>query len=554
VDARKKLKKKLKKKPGHKSTGKRGKAKTKKRSSESLVTEERMSMEMASIPGVSSSDLLALSSSTDIVAQLSSLQLTQEDTKSEFDDAASSPPLCTVFNESLFRMTFFTFLNFYYAGTSESSAPPIKYAFHHVKSIARAYYASPPVATLSQLPLILDYSKLVSAWGEPMVPASNEWVISFECTQGDVRFSHAIEFVIKEQGSDVDEIGALIGSCLLNPILYGDKDEFMASSGRNASATIWTVSFDSTWSRQIFAYLEYAIPGLLLLCHYDIPAIVVEDDDIELMFATRRLCLHPCCTTDYDDNEDSEDDEDGMPVSLAGRGSFVGMDMSQISLRPDHEQHLLSRLRPIDERFCIFTGDIEQQVTEFYTLLQAMDDSLEGDSVDNRSGSAQFVLDAYYIEAPLKIVDLGNSCWVHKHFTDDIQTRQYRAPEVIITAGYNTSADLWSFGCIIFELLTGDMLFDPHAGSNWDRDEDHLAMMIELVGAFPRKLAVSGKRSSQYFDRRGELKHIDNLKIWKLREVLVDKYKMSQDDADEISEFLSNILEVIQMEIYSNVY
>ena len=29
-----------------------------------------------------------------------------------------------------------------------------------------------------------------------------------------------------------------------------------------------------------------------------------------------------------------------------------------------------------------------------------------------------------------KIVDFGNACWVHKHFTDDIQTRQYRAPEV----------------------------------------------------------------------------------------------------------------------------
>jgi serine/threonine-protein kinase SRPK3 len=29
-----------------------------------------------------------------------------------------------------------------------------------------------------------------------------------------------------------------------------------------------------------------------------------------------------------------------------------------------------------------------------------------------------------------KIVDFGNACWTHKHFTDDIQTRQYRSPEV----------------------------------------------------------------------------------------------------------------------------
>ena len=30
------------------------------------------------------------------------------------------------------------------------------------------------------------------------------------------------------------------------------------------------------------------------------------------------------------------------------------------------------------------------------------------------------------------IVDFGNACWVHKHFTDDIQTRQYRSPEVLL--------------------------------------------------------------------------------------------------------------------------
>ena len=36
------------------------------------------------------------------------------------------------------------------------------------------------------------------------------------------------------------------------------------------------------------------------------------------------------------------------------------------------------------------------------------------------------------------VVDLGNACWTHKHFSDDIQTRQYRCPEVIIGAEYDT--------------------------------------------------------------------------------------------------------------------
>lgn len=54
-----------------------------------------------------------------------------------------------------------------------------------------------------------------------------------------------------------------------------------------------------------------------------------------------------------------------------------------------------------------------------------------------------------------KIVDFGNACWKKRHFTDDIQTRQYRSPEVIVGQGYDTSTDLWSFACMIFELVTG---------------------------------------------------------------------------------------------------
>ncbi len=38
---------------------------------------------------------------------------------------------------------------------------------------------------------------------------------------------------------------------------------------------------------------------------------------------------------------------------------------------------------------------------------------------------------------------------------------------------------------MVFELLTGDLLFNPKAGENFDRDEDHLALMIELLGASP---------------------------------------------------------------------
>ncbi|TFK59960.1 hypothetical protein BDN72DRAFT_941943 [Pluteus cervinus] len=72
----------------------------------------------------------------------------------------------------------------------------------------------------------------------------------------------------------------------------------------------------------------------------------------------------------------------------------------------------------------------------------------------------------------VKIADLGNATWIEHHFTDDIQTRQYRCAEVILGAKWGTSADIGSIACVIFELITGgDYLFDPASGSQYSKDE-----------------------------------------------------------------------------------
>lgn len=90
-----------------------------------------------------------------------------------------------------------------------------------------------------------------------------------------------------------------------------------------------------------------------------------------------------------------------------------------------------------------------------------------------------------------------------QHFTSEIQTRQYRALEVIIGGGYDTSADIWSVACIAFELATGDYLFEPHGGQTYGRDEDHLAHVIELLGEIPPSVFKRGKYWQQYFTKVG---------------------------------------------------
>jgi serine/threonine-protein kinase SRPK3 len=52
----------------------------------------------------------------------------------------------------------------------------------------------------------------------------------------------------------------------------------------------------------------------------------------------------------------------------------------------------------------------------------------------------------------VKIADLGNACWVNHHFTNDIQTRQYRSPEVILGAKWGASTDVWSMAAMVGDL------------------------------------------------------------------------------------------------------
>lgn len=113
----------------------------------------------------------------------------------------------------------------------------------------------------------------------------------------------------------------------------------------------------------------------------------------------------------------------------------------------------------------------------------------------------------------VKIADLGNACWTFKHFTNDIQTRQYRSPEVILGADWGCSADIWSIGCLIFELLTGDFLFEPTVGQSFSKNDDHLAQIMELLGPIPEELVKSSHYGRRYFHSNlRTLRKIQNLK------------------------------------------
>ncbi|KAL1697501.1 kinase-like domain-containing protein [Schizophyllum commune] len=144
----------------------------------------------------------------------------------------------------------------------------------------------------------------------------------------------------------------------------------------------------------------------------------------------------------------------------------------------------------------------------------------------------------------IKIADLGNATPSKKHYTEDIQTRQYRAPEAIVgRKDWDTRADIWSIACVVFELLTAEYLFDPQSqGELFTKDDDHMAQIIELLGDFELEAKIGGKYSRDLFDHSGHLRYIKTLKPWPLKSVMMQKYLYSEADADALCDFLLPML------------
>lgn len=104
-----------------------------------------------------------------------------------------------------------------------------------------------------------------------------------------------------------------------------------------------------------------------------------------------------------------------------------------------------------------------------------------------------------------KIADMGNACFVHKHYTEDIQTREYRSPEVLLGYDYFCNTDIFSLACVVFELLTNNFLFKPKKISGIKKNEDHIYQMLETLGPMEKEYAIGGKYSGEIFTKKGKL-------------------------------------------------
>ena len=181
-----------------------------------------------------------------------------------------------------------------------------------------------------------------------------------------------------------------------------------------------------------------------------------------------------------------------------------------------------------------------------------IDSKIEESGSESDSGTESDNEGQVEITGNLQIIlsDFGTSFFNDDKETDEIQTRYYRAPEVILGNSFHHSCDIWSLGCLIYELITGDLLFDPSSEkknfdfeiSKYKTDFYHLYQMYSYLGKIPEKLIMTSRFKKRYYKSDLTLKHFDTIRNNPLRKKLEEKIE-DPKEANDAYNLIKSMLE-----------
>ncbi|KAJ3504224.1 hypothetical protein NLJ89_g8048 [Agrocybe chaxingu] len=146
-------------------------------------------------------------------------------------------------------------------------------------------------------------------------------------------------------------------------------------------------------------------------------------------------------------------------------------------------------------------------------------------------------------EGVFSLAELGSVHGMIKFKDGLVQALQ--APEALLEAPCGTSMDMWTLGCLLFELLTGEPLFDLGFQTrelDISRKESHLIQMIELCGEIPKELVRAGRLSDRWFTEDGCLRIETTFYPVSLRSVL--QRHIDASNAEGTAKFLEMMLKL----------
>jgi len=141
----------------------------------------------------------------------------------------------------------------------------------------------------------------------------------------------------------------------------------------------------------------------------------------------------------------------------------------------------------------------------------------------------------------IRVIDFGSATFDWEHHSTIVSTRHYRAPEVILELGWSQPCDVWSIGCILFELYLGFTLFQTHDNT------EHLAMMERILGPIPYRMAKRTRKTKYFY--RGRLDWDEKSSAGRyVRENCKPLKRYMQNDDDEHRSLIDLIQRLLEYE------
>jgi serine/threonine-protein kinase SRPK3 len=144
----------------------------------------------------------------------------------------------------------------------------------------------------------------------------------------------------------------------------------------------------------------------------------------------------------------------------------------------------------------------------------------------------------------LKFSNLASACPIGESPKREVPSVNYLSPEIVLKLGYSEKVDIWSFACLMFELVTGQYLFEPFKGKGYRKEDDLLAQIREVLGPFNQDFLRNSNVFEKYFDQQGKVRHVLIERQWPLFDLLVEKYFLAPEEARPFAQFLTDLLVV----------
>lgn len=221
----------------------------------------------------------------------------------------------------------------------------------------------------------------------------------------------------------------------------------------------------------------------------------------------------------------------------------------QISMLSKNKRKMLKRKikikcakmlgKEIKEKICEF--NLDDNGNNLQLKIEDIDEEVKNTD-DNQISN---LLECNLENINVKIIDFGNAEFKDTQLQEEIYTRCYRPPENIINNEYSRKSDIWFVGCFLYELLTGEVMFDISLtdGVPFSRDRKHINMMYSYLGKMPRNMSMECEFSEDIFDSKGRILKNKDYEDIIIRENIKKRINICEEELDLIEDLMFKILE-----------